>query len=127
RLEGVRLSGGERVELGRRLERERLACELLVPELADVVRSEDEVRALRERRDEILRNRVVVERRLPEVEAPFRGREDNRVLDRVQRALREGREGAHGLDRVAEELDSERLVARRRIHVDDAAANRELA
>ena len=45
----------------------------------------------------------------------------------MERALREGREGAHRLDLVAEELDAERLAAGRREHVHDAAAHRELA
>ena len=45
----------------------------------------------------------------------------------MQRALRERREGADALDLVAEELDAERLAPGRRIDVDDAAAERELA
>ena len=45
----------------------------------------------------------------------------------MERALREGREGAHRLDLVAEELDAQRLAAGRREDVDDAAAHRELA
>ena len=45
----------------------------------------------------------------------------------MERALREGRERAHRLDLVAEELDPERLAAGRREDVDDAAAHRELA
>src|SRR4051794_33334952 len=45
----------------------------------------------------------------------------------MERALREGREGSHRLDLVAEELDPEGLAARGREDVDDAAAHRELA
>jgi hypothetical protein len=45
----------------------------------------------------------------------------------VQRALREGRERPHGLDLVAEELDSQRLAPGRRKDVDQAAANGEVA
>ena len=45
----------------------------------------------------------------------------------MQRALRERREGADLLDLVAEELDPERLAARRREDVDEPAAHRELA
>ena len=45
----------------------------------------------------------------------------------MERALREGREGADRLDLVAEEVDPERLAAGRREHVDDPAAHGELA
>ena len=45
----------------------------------------------------------------------------------MERALREGREGAHRLDLVAEELDAQRLAPRGREDVDDAAAHGELA
>ena len=45
----------------------------------------------------------------------------------MERALREGRERAHRLDLVAEELDAQRLAAGRREDVDDAAAHGELA
>src|SRR6266542_3064220 len=44
----------------------------------------------------------------------------------MERALREGREGADRLDLVAEELDAQRLAAGRREDVDDPAAHREL-
>ena len=56
-----------------------------------------------------------------------RGGVERRLGDRVERALRERREGADGLDLVAEELDAERLAPRRREDVDDAAADGELA
>ena len=38
-----------------------------------------------------------------------------------------GRKGANALDLVSEELDPKRLAARGRVHVDDAAPERELA
>ena len=60
------------------------------------------------------------------VEPALGRRIDDRVLDRVQRALRERRERAHLLDLVAEELDADRLAAGRREDVDQAAAHREL-
>ena len=50
-----------------------------------------------------------------------------RVVDRMERALRERRERAHPLDLVAEELDAERLPAGRREDVDEPAADGELA
>ena len=84
-------------------------------------------------RDEVVGDRrgrvrlVVRERRLDEVEAAIGRRVDGRRVERVERALREGREGADALDLVAEELDAERLAACRRVDVDDAAAERELA
>ena len=52
---------------------------------------------------------------------------DPRVGDRVQRPLREGRERAHLLDLVPEQLDPQRLPPGRREDVDDAAADGELA
>ena len=59
--------------------------------------------------------------------APLGGRVDARLLDRVQRPLGEGREGAHLLDLVPEELDAQRLAAGRGEDVDDASAHGELA
>ena len=64
-----------------------------------------------EQRHEVVRHLVrggvvvVRERRLVQVGDSLGRRVDDRVLDRVQRTLREGREGAHLLDLVAEELD----------------------
>ena len=52
---------------------------------------------------------------------------DRDLVDRMERALRERREGADALDLVAEELDAERLAAGCRIDVDDAPAEGELA
>ena len=54
------------------------------------------------------------------------GRVDGRVHDRMERALRERREGAHLLDLVAEELDAERLAPGAREDVHEPAANRDL-
>ena len=67
------------------------------------------------------------QRRLDEVEAPLGGRVDDRLVDGVQRALRERRERADLLDLVAEELDPQRLAAGRREDVDEPAAHGELA
>src|SRR5450759_2655955 len=51
---------------------------------------------------------------------------DEHFLHLVQGALREGREGAHLLDLVTEELDSKRIAAARRENVEEPAANGEL-
>ena len=72
------------------------------------------------------RRRLVRQGHLGEVAAPLRGRVHDGVVDRVERALSERRERSHLLDLVAEELDAERLAARAREHVDDAAAHGEL-
>ncbi len=45
----------------------------------------------------------------------------------AQRALREGREPAHRLDLVAEQLHPDRALLGRRVRVEDVAADRELA
>ncbi len=63
---------------------------------------------------------------LDEVEAALDGGIEDSLLDRVQRPLRERREGADRLDLVAEELDAERLASRRREDVDQPAADGEL-
>ena len=57
----------------------------------------------------------------------LRGRVHARRDDRVKRPLGERREGSDLLDLVAEELDSQRLAARRREDVDDSSPNRELS
>ena len=137
---------GDRRPLG--LERERLARgngsssaapsrssgvePLLLPDAPHVVRLPDEVGRAVDGRHEVARPRrrhlvVARERRLDEIRAPLGGGVDARVLDGVERPLRERREGAHLLDLVAEELDAERLAARGREDVDDPAANGELA
>ena len=90
----------------------------------------DEVRRPGQRWDEIvrsLRRLVVGERRLAQVGASLGGRVDDGAVDRVQRALRERRVRAHRLDLVTEELEAERLAAGGREHIDDPAADGELA
>ena len=62
-----------------------------------------------------------------EVGEPLGRRVDDGAVDRVERALGEGRERAHLLDLVAVELDAERLAAGGREDVDEAAADGELA
>ena len=104
---------------------------LLGPDLPYLLRLPDEVRRPVERRHEVVRDRhglaLLAQRRLLQVEAALGRRIDVRALDLVQRALRERRERAHGLDLVAEELHSQRLASGRREDVDQAAANREMA
>ena len=117
----------------RRVERDRVEPTSSRPDPAHLVRLPDEVRRPVERRHEVVGDAAAAsssssrERRLDEVEAPLGRRVDQRRVDRVQRALRERREGADRLDLVAEELDPERLAAGRREDVDDAAADGELA
>ena len=62
-----------------------------------------------------------------EVGPPLDGGIDDGAVDRMQRALGEGRERAHLLDLVTVELDAQRLAAGRREDVDEAAADGELA
>ena len=105
------------------------------PDAAHLVGLPDEVRHAFEHRYEVVRDLrrrshrpfVVGERRLAQIGLALGRRVDDGVVDRVQRPLGERREGAHLLDLVAVELDAERLAARRREHVDEAAANGELA
>ncbi len=52
---------------------------------------------------------------------------DHRLVDRMKRALGEGRERPDLLDLVPEELDSKRLAARAREDVDDPTAHGDLA
>ncbi len=134
RLERVRLRLRERVELGRAVEGNPRKA-LLLGDATDVVRLPDEIWRALDRRDEILRDlddRLAVALLRPEVDVEQIGaaldcRMDDRVVGRVQRTLRERREGAHLLDLVAEELDPERLPAGGREHVDDPTAHGELA
>ena len=51
----------------------------------------------------------------------FPGREQHQLVHRLERALGEGVEGAHGLHRVAEKLDPDRCVQVGREDVQDAA------
>ena len=134
RLERERLAAREGVELRGSLEA-KLAPEFLAPDRAHLVGLPDEVGDVGEGRPEVAGHR----RRLPlipmeqtvtwidEVEAALGGGVHDRVLYRVERPLGEGREGAHGLDLVPEEVDAERLAARRREDVEDAAPHRKLA
>jgi hypothetical protein len=94
RFESMRLALRKRVELGRTVEgRRRDAGKLLGPDLADLVGAPDEVRALRDRRDEVDGHRgllvVVGERGFRQIETPFGGRPDRDALDRIERPLRE--------------------------------------
>src|SRR5215213_7353161 len=129
RLEGERLTARERVELRRALQRQ-LDLELLRPDLPHLLWLPHQVGRPVERCDEVARDRltlaVLVEHHLLQVEPSLCGRIDDRVLDRVQRALRERRERADRFELVAEELDPERLASRRREDVDQGAANGEL-
>jgi len=113
RLERVRLGLRERVELRRASEGRRSEDAVLLPDATDIVRLEDEIGWPPERRHEIVWHLggglfalVVRELRLEEIEPPLRRRIQRRLGDRVERALRERREGAHRLDLVAEELDA---------------------
>jgi hypothetical protein len=133
RLERERLRLRERVELGRARERGRIEDPVLLPDLANVVGLKDEVGWVAERRHEVvgnvdgrLRGLVVRELWLDEVEPALCRRVQRRLGNRMKRALGEGREGAYRLDLVPEELHAQRLAARRREDVDDAASNREL-
>ena len=54
------------------------------------------------------------------------GGPDAHAVELPQRALGEGREDPEALDLVAEEVDAHRLISRRRVAVDDAAAGGEL-
>ena len=132
-LEPMRLGVWEGVELGGALERDRLEP-VLLPHAPDVRRLPDEVGRAGDGWNEIVGDDrpLVVETRLgrelglDEVAPALRSRVDHRLVDRVQRALRERRERAHLLDLVAEELDAKRLAARAREDVDEAAANGDL-
>ena len=132
RLERERLRLREGVELGRPCERDLLET-FLGPHPPHLVRLPREVGRAVEHGDEVVRDlrrrrRLVVgERRLGELVPSLGRRVDDGSLDGMERALREGREGAHLLDLVAVEVDSERLAAGGREDVDQPAADRELA
>src|SRR5262249_52561196 len=117
RLERERLSLRERVELGGAPERGLRDDAVLVPDLPYLVRLEDEIGNAVERGHELAGFLA---------EANLGRRIDDRLRNRVERALRERGERADRLDLVTEELDAERLVPRRREHVDEAAADCEL-
>src|SRR5215218_4003724 len=109
RFERVALARRELAQLDRAVER-RLEPEFLHRGLPDFVRLPHEIECL-ERRYEIVwdRRRLVLEPGLDQIEAPLRCRVDDRLLQCVERALRERREGADGLDLVSEELEANRL------------------
>ena len=93
RLECERLSCGERVELDRPIEPHGLEL-LFLPDLAHFARLPDEVRAVRNRHDEILgepRRLVLIawKTRLHQIEPALDGQVDGRSVDGVERALRE--------------------------------------
>ena len=102
---------------------------LLLPQMPHVGGLPDEVGRAIERRNEIVRNSslVIGERRLEVVPAALDSRIDDRMLEGMQRALRERRECADLLDLVAEELDAKRVAAGARKDVHEPAAHSELA
>ena len=133
RFERKRLCLRERVELRRARERRRFDA-VLLPHPAHVVRLKDEIGRAVERRDEVVGHLddrpltlVVRELGFDEIEAALCRGVQRGLCYRVKRPLGEGREGAHGLDLVAEELDAKGLAAGRREDVDDAAAHGELS
>ena len=130
RLEREGLPHRQRVELGGAVERHGPVA-LLLPDRPHLVGLPHEVGPARKERHEIAghgpRLALLPVPVLDEVEPPLGRRVDHRLRDRVQRALGERRERADRLDLVAEELDAQRLAARRREDVEDAAADRELA
>jgi hypothetical protein len=129
-LERVALAGGE-LRHAQRVAELDARPELLAHDVLDFVRLPDEVRR-RERRNEIGRDRrrlallVVDEHRLEIAGEALGRRVDGRLVELVERPLREGRERAQRLDLVAEELDAHGLSAGRGEDVDDAAAHGEL-
>jgi hypothetical protein len=131
RLERERLPARERVELGGALEVDGLEP-VLLPDPAHLVGLPDEIGGAAERGDQRPLGRrlvVVVPGQLDAIGVgpALRGRIDDRVRHGMERALREGREGADALDLVAEELDAQRLASGRREDVDEPAAHGELA
>ena len=132
RLEGVGLGLREGIELGDPVEPRR--CEaLLLRDLPHLVRLPHEVGRTPDRRDEVVRHRgrpfvlvLASEVGLDKVGAALSRRIDHRVVGRMQRPLRERREGPDLLDLVAEELDTERLSTGRGEDVDDPAPHGEL-
>src|SRR5438552_3649816 len=130
RLEGERLALRQRIELGSATERNGIKA-LLLPDGPHLVALPDEVDGLRQRPNEIRRDRdrfvFAEEFRRGEIEASFGRWIDHRLVDRMERALRERRERADVLDLVAPELDAKRLASRGREHVDEATAHCELS
>jgi hypothetical protein len=126
-LEGIALASRERRELGR-APQVGLDPELLENGPARVVRLPDEI-CRGKRRHQVRgerRSSLLPEPRLDQIGAALGGRVDDGLRERVQRALREGRERPQRLDLVSEELDADRLPSRRGEDVDDASAHGEL-
>ena len=127
-LERMSLSVRERVELGDAAEPHALE-RFVGPDVGDVGRLPDEVRASLEWRDEIERTHSDLRGSglgVDEVPTPLGRRVDHRLGDRMQRALREWREHAELFDHVAEELEAERLPSCARKDVDEATSDRDL-
>src|SRR5262249_58224099 len=95
---------------------------VVVPDATDVVRLPDEIGCAIDWSHEVVRQLG-----REHVPTALGGGIDERVLHRMKRALGERRERAHLFDLVPEELDAQRLAAGGREHVDDPAANGELA
>ena len=132
-VERMRLALRQRGELRHAVERDRRQA-LLRPDGLNLVERPDEVWSPVERLHQVggglertLFAVVRPEVDLGELAPALGGWEDRRLLDRAQRALRERRERPDLLDLVAEELDTERFAAGGREHVDETAADCELA
>ena len=127
RFESMPLASRQLGELDCAAETEFLA-ELLCDDATRFGRLPDEVRC-GQRHDEVggRRPRLLLDPRFDEIEAAFGRRVDDGLLERIQGALREGRERAHRFDFVAEELEAHGLPAGRRKDVHDPSADGELA
>jgi hypothetical protein len=134
RLEAVRLRVREGVERGRVVERQRVEP-VFFPDALDVLRLPHEVGRAADGWNEVVRRRARVlveprlgrELRLHKLSPALDRGVDHRLVDRMQRALRERRERANLLDLVAEELHAKRLAPGARKDVDEPAAHRHLA
>ena len=119
----------KRIELAHALQRQGIELQFLAPDPLDLIALPDEIGRRGKRRDERRGRRerlsLLLQRR-GETDPPLGGGLDEHLLDLVQRALREGREGAHLLDLVGEELDPQGVASARREDVDEAAADGEL-
>jgi hypothetical protein len=128
RLECVWLAGRKLGELDRAGQAE-VDAQLLPDSLPGIVGLPDEIDPGK-RRHEVIRHAgrlsLFAEPGPHEIEPALGGRVDGRLLESVQRPLGEGRERPQGLDLVPEELDADRLPARRGEDVDEAAPHGEL-
>ncbi len=103
---------------------------LLAPERAHLVEPPDEIDAALERGHEpraVVSPGVALERELPQAGEPLRGRVDGRGEHVSKRALGVGRERPDRLDLVPEQVDPQRLAPGRGEHVEQPAADGELA